>query len=82
MKEKTQFIIDKSKCIKCGNCINTCSGMVLEFDVAKDFHNYSQFTKTMMKDDLSKIVELLNISKKTVKIIKENLFLLSSIIFV
>lgn len=28
----------------------------------------------LMKDDLSKIVELLNISKKTIKIIKENLF--------
>ena len=28
---KTHFTIDKSKCIKCGNCINTCSGMVIEF---------------------------------------------------
>ena len=28
----------------------------------------------LMKDDLSKIIELLNISKKTIKIIKENLF--------
>ena len=45
MKEKTQFIVDKSKCIKCGNCINTCSGMVLEFGEdgypeMKDFERY------------------------------------------
>lgn len=32
MEEKTNFIVDKSKCIKCGNCINTCTGMVLEMD--------------------------------------------------
>ena len=42
MKEKTGFVVDKTKCIKCGNCINTCSGMVLEFGddgypVMKDF---------------------------------------------
>lgn len=30
MKEKTDFIVDKTKCTKCGNCIKTCSGMVLE----------------------------------------------------
>ncbi|MBR3393982.1 MAG: nitroreductase family protein [Firmicutes bacterium] len=30
MKEKTHFQIDKSKCIQCGRCINTCSGMVIE----------------------------------------------------
>lgn len=28
---KTHFRLDKEKCIKCGNCINTCSGMVLRF---------------------------------------------------
>ena len=32
MKEKTGFMVDTSKCIKCGKCLNTCSGMVLEFD--------------------------------------------------
>lgn len=30
-EQKTHFQIDKSKCIKCGRCINTCSGMVIEF---------------------------------------------------
>lgn len=28
---KTHFVVDKAKCIKCGRCINTCSGMVIEF---------------------------------------------------
>ena len=31
MEEKTKFAVDKSKCIKCGKCINTCSGMVIGF---------------------------------------------------
>ena len=31
MEQKTKFTVDKSKCVKCGNCINTCSGMVIEF---------------------------------------------------
>ena len=31
MEQKTHFEIDKSKCVKCGKCVNTCSGMVIEF---------------------------------------------------
>ena len=30
MEQKTNFIVDKSKCVHCGNCINVCSGMVLK----------------------------------------------------
>lgn len=30
MEQKTHFEIDKSKCMKCGNCVNVCSGMVLK----------------------------------------------------
>ena len=42
---KTHFAIDKSKCIKCGNCVNTCSGMVIEFGTdgyphMKDFERF------------------------------------------
>lgn len=29
MEQKTHFKVDKSKCIGCGKCVNTCSGMVL-----------------------------------------------------
>lgn len=32
MEERTYFKVDKSKCIHCGKCINTCTGMVLEMD--------------------------------------------------
>lgn len=44
-KEKTNFKVDKKKCIKCGNCIKTCSGMVLEFGAdgfpeIKDFERF------------------------------------------
>ena len=28
-EQKTKFILDKSKCVQCGRCMNTCSGMVL-----------------------------------------------------
>ncbi|MBQ9159431.1 MAG: nitroreductase family protein [Erysipelotrichaceae bacterium] len=30
MKEKTDFQLDRSKCIRCEKCINTCAGMVLK----------------------------------------------------
>lgn len=29
--KKTRFKVDKSKCIRCGRCINTCAGMVISF---------------------------------------------------
>ena len=30
-EQKTRFAVDKSKCTRCGKCINVCSGMVIEF---------------------------------------------------
>lgn len=30
-EEKTHFVLDKTKCTKCGKCINTYSGMALVF---------------------------------------------------
>ena len=45
MEQKTRFVVDKSKCIKCGKCENTCSGMVIEqgqdgYPVMKEFERY------------------------------------------
>lgn len=45
MEEKTRFELDKSKCIKCGNCVNVCSGMVLEagrdgYPIMKPFERF------------------------------------------
>lgn len=45
MKDKTLFQVDKSKCIKCGKCLNTCSGLVLEvgedgYPKMKEFDRY------------------------------------------
>ena len=30
-EQRTHFRVDKSKCMKCGRCINVCSGMVYRF---------------------------------------------------
>lgn len=38
VEEKTHFKVDRSKCIKCSKCINTCAGMVIEKD--KDGYPY------------------------------------------
>lgn len=31
IENRTEFKLDKSKCIRCARCINTCAGMVLDF---------------------------------------------------
>lgn len=45
MEQKTCYELDKSKCIKCGKCVNVCSGMVLEarrdgYPVMKAFERF------------------------------------------
>ncbi len=45
MKEKTHFVVDKLKCIRCGKCKNVCSGMVIDYDAEgylymKDFERF------------------------------------------
>ncbi len=36
MTDNLNFIVDKSKCINCGKCINDCSCKVLEFDINRN----------------------------------------------
>lgn len=31
-EQKSRFKVDQSKCIKCGKCVNVCSGMVIDSD--------------------------------------------------
>ena len=45
IEQKTRFALDQSKCIQCGRCVNTCSGMVIEmgidgFPSMKSFERY------------------------------------------
>lgn len=45
IEEKTHFQVDHSKCIRCGRCVNTCSGMVLSpgrdgFPEMKEFDRF------------------------------------------
>lgn len=44
MEERTNFYVDKSKCIGCGKCVNVCSGMVLSikdsYPVMKPLHRF------------------------------------------
>ena len=35
-EQKTHFHIDKTRCIKCGKCINTCSGIQKQLSAAQD----------------------------------------------
>ncbi len=44
IKDLTKFKVDLNKCIGCNNCVNVCSGMVLEMKgnhpIMKDFERY------------------------------------------
>ena len=44
-EQKTYFTVDRSRCIKCGKCVNTCSGMVIEsgndgYPLMKEFERF------------------------------------------
>ena len=43
-EEKTHFTLDKTKCVRCRKCVNTCAGMVLQPDPegVKGFEAYAQ----------------------------------------
>ena len=79
-KEKVikKLIIENHKVMMIGDGINdapalTSSNIGVSFNSATDIAG-SSADVLLMNDDLSKIIDLLKISKKTIKIIKENLF--------
>ncbi|NTW72169.1 MAG: 4Fe-4S dicluster domain-containing protein [Eubacteriaceae bacterium] len=45
IEQKTHFEVNKAKCIQCGMCVNTCTGMVIElgkdgYPTMKEFERY------------------------------------------
>ena len=45
MEQRTNFHVDRSKCIHCGKCVNVCSGMVLEIgrDNCPEMKSFERF---------------------------------------